>query len=238
MELLVNSLIEHVTASIDRQIDRVLWISKDQQHLVVIPMAADDALPRSVERAEVEAGIASGELKLLENDPYATLEVLAVDIKAKHILRRDKARKLIAPIVELPGDGAFTPSERGPVVEKVSAETGVSKRMIYWYLRKFWRGGQRWNALLPNYNNCGSPGKDRQAKESKLGRRRKLAAAGVGINIGREQRNLFALGIKTFYDNPKNPTKISLRQAYHETLTRRSRNQERKHKHRRFSEWH
>ena len=183
-------------------------------------MLANDALPRTVERADLEAINDSGELKLLENDPYATLELLPTDFKAKHLARRDKARKLIAPIIELPGDGAFIRGERGPVVEKISEETGTSKRMLYWYLRKFWRGGQRWNALLPNYYNCGAPGKDRRVGESKLGRPRKLASAGVGINISSAERKLLALGIKTFYDNPNNPTKISLRHAYHETMRR------------------
>lgn len=220
MEILINQLIEHVSASVDRRIDRVLWINRDGQKLVCIDLATDDALPRAVDRAEVEADITSGELKLLEHDPYATLEILPADIKPMHISRRDKARKIIAAIVELPGDGAYTPGERGPMVEKVSAEMGISKRMVYWYLRKYWRGGQRWNALLPNYSNCGAPGKDRLAGESKLGRRRKLASAGVGINIGPQERKLFAMGIKTFYDNPKSPTKISLYRAYQETLRR------------------
>jgi len=174
MDILINSLFEHVTASANRPVDRVLWISHDGHKLVVIDMSAEDALPRTVERSEVEAGIDSGDLKVLDNDPYSTLEILPAEIKTKHIACRDKARQLITPIVELPGDGTFIPGERGPVLSKISEETGTSKRMLYLFLRRYWRGGQRWNSLLPRYYNCGAPGKKRRAGETKLGRPRKL----------------------------------------------------------------
>lgn len=220
MDLFVNQLLEYVTASVDRRIDRILWLSKDGQEVVAFDLTAEGALPRPIDRAEIEAGISAGEVRLLENDPYTTLDSLPTNLKPKHVARRDKAMKIIAPIVELSGGDAFTACERGPVVGKVSAATGTSKRMIYWYLRKYWRGGKRANALLPNFKNCGAPGKDRQCGQTKRGRRRKLAAAGLGINIGPEERKLFALGVKTFYDNPKNPNRMSLRLAFDKTLQR------------------
>lgn len=220
MDLFVNQLLEYVTASVDRRIDRILWINKDGQELLAFDLTAEGALPRPIDRAEIEAGITAGEVRLLGNDPYTRLDSLPTNLKPKHVDRRDKAMKIIAPIVELPGDGAFTASERGPAIGKVAAATSTSKPMIYWYLRKYWRGGQHANALLPNFKNCGAPGKDRRPGQTKRGRRRKLAAAGLGINIGTEERKLFALGVKTFYDNPKNPNKMSLRLAFDKTLQR------------------
>ena len=78
----------------------------------------------------------------------------------------------------------------------------------------------RRNALLPRFNRSGGPGKERRSGESKRGRRKLNQVNGAGVNVTHEARKLFRLGIKTFYANPDDTVKRTLREAYDCTIQR------------------
>src|SRR5258705_6452167 len=135
---------------------------------------------------------------------------------------RDRAWEIIQPIIRLPRDGQYLRSERGPIIMRLVAEKRAAKSTIYHRLRRFWQAGQLKNALLPRYENCGAPGREKPETSKKRGRPRKFTEHGEskGVNVTEEIRRLFRFGIKAFYLNPKNPTKMTLREAFARTIER------------------
>jgi hypothetical protein len=91
-----------------------------------------------------------------------------------------------------------------PVVEHEPDEVKYAKKKVYEWVRKWWRGGMRPNALLPYWHLCGS--KDGQRTVTKrLGRPSKESlrqGESVGINIDAHAQDLLIQGYKRFY-NPK-----------------------------------
>jgi len=223
MDFYRNMLLENVGATAERKIDRILWIAPEGSAVVLVQVNDKDALPRNCTTIEIEELLKDGALRCLSSDPFADLSRDEENVSELHRKRRDKAWSIIAPIIELPGAGAFDPKKRGPAVKRISQATNTSKRIIYWYLRRYWQGGHRKNALLPKYKNSGAPGKNRQDTETKRGRPRnltKLNGSPPGVNITTETRRLFRLGIKTYFENAKDPTKRTLREAYRRTMER------------------
>src|SRR5438876_6662610 len=174
MELCVKMLLENVDATADRKIERVLWIAPEGTSIVLTQLNDRNALPRFCAKVELDEQFKVGQLRCLKSDPFADLSCDEETISESHRKRRDKAWSVIAPVIALPGAGAFDPRQRGPVIKRISQATRVSKRIIYWYLRRYWQGGLRKNALLPKFKNCGAGGKDRRSSESKRGRPRHL----------------------------------------------------------------
>jgi hypothetical protein len=220
MDLCINTLLEHVDAAAQPSIDRVIGFSADGSAVTLINVHGE-AMPRSCDRSDLDQQVAAGDLRLLNKDPHVELSTYKDEIPESHRKRRDRAWSLIKPIIELPDGGAFKPKKRGPVINRVCRETGVSKWIVYMHLRRYWQGGLRRNALLPKFKNCGSPGKNRRCSEAKRGRRRnltKLSGAPPGVNVTEEMRHLFRLGIKAFYENEE--LKLTLREAYDRTVER------------------
>ncbi len=85
-------------------------------------------------------------------------------------------------------------------------------------MRRYWRGGQTKNALLPRYNRSGGKGKPKKSGGRKRGRPDILAQATGqqrGVNVDETMRRYFQRGIKLFYETRQ---KNSLRRAYDLTL--------------------
>ncbi|HWD93550.1 MAG TPA: Mu transposase C-terminal domain-containing protein [Verrucomicrobiae bacterium] len=220
MDLCINTILERLDSSVEATVDRVIGFSADGGVVILIGTRGE-VMPRNFTRAEIEDQLAAGQLRVMKSDPHADLSRREDEIPESHRIRRDRAWSLIQPIIELPDGGAFSPKQRGPVINRICRETGTSKWIIYMHLRRYWQGGLRRNALLPKFKNCGGPGKNRRWTEAKRGRRRKLTklnGAPPGVNVTEEMRGLFRLGIKAFYENEE--LKLTLREAYQRTLER------------------
>jgi transposase InsO family protein len=222
MKLYINMLLERINANPDAETDRVLWVSEAGDEVVLIRLCDKKANPLYESYSELIAELERGELKVLEVDPYAPVAKRNDEVPAKHLKVRDRAWQVIEPIIQLPRDGQFLRSERGPIITRLVREKRAAKSMIYGYLRRYWQGGQVKNALFPEFSNCGAPGKLKPDTSAKRGCPRKFAdsAKAPGVNVSDETRRLFKLGIEAFYENPKNPTKMTLREAYNRTIAR------------------
>jgi hypothetical protein len=199
-------------------IERLLWLSSSGTDVVTIEINNRKALPRWQKSRELEAAIATKELRILEVDPYAALLRPESAIPENQRQRRDRAWEIIAPIVESQEGEAFIKAYRGSLVAKAAQQTGSIKKTIYNYLRRYWQGGQTKNALLPLFEQCGGKGKERHSSGCKRGRPSKLALAmetPIGVNVNDETRQSFHRGIKLFYENQKGRT---LKDAYQLTL--------------------
>lgn len=90
--------------------------------------------------------------------------------------------------------------------------------MIYRYLRKYWRGGQTKNALLPDFDRRGAKGQERSVTHRKRGRPPKrilVEPEQIGVNVDAIIKEKLRRGAKLYYENAKART---LRDAYQLTL--------------------
>lgn len=215
-------LLERVVENPQPEIDRVLWLLSTADEVVLISITASRAMPRVESYSALCAAVESGERRVIEIDPFARLLRHGADIPEKHLILRDRAWTIIEPIVHLPRDGQYVRTERGPVISRLVTEKRAAKSGIYDLLRRYWQGGQVKNALLPRYGNCGAPGKEKPETDKKRGRPRKFSQdrESKGVNVTEKIKRLFRLGINAFYLNPKNPTKMTLREAYLRTIAR------------------
>ncbi|NJL80681.1 MAG: transposase, partial [Richelia sp. SM2_1_7] len=119
-----------------------------------------------------------------------------------HGRKRDEAWEVIAPIVNNK-EKAFLSVERGTLIKQAVERTGRNKVTIYKYLRRYWQGGQKPNALLPKFSNCGGASKERHPQENKRGRpskQDKLKGKVTGINVDLEIRQIITKSARIFHE--------------------------------------
>ena len=103
------------------------------------------------------------------------------------------------------------------VVTRQAREKNLSRQRIYQLIYRYWASGSTKNALLPDSNRCGGPGKPRTNGVSKLGRRT-LAASLKGTEsenyaLSNEDIEHIHYGWKTHLTKG-----ISVKVAYRETI--------------------
>lgn len=108
---------------------------------------------------------------------------------------------MIRPLV-IDQPAIFEPAPRGRAIHRLVQEKQATKQTIYRLLRRYWQRGMIPNALLPDFHQCGGPGKERSVGEAKRGRPSKSGIKGV--NIDKETRCIFRAAItKYFAENEK-----------------------------------
>lgn len=200
---------------------RVLWIARSAKDVVTIELYNPNALPVWQKCRELEAAFAEKKARILEIDPYAELYRPEDTIPESHRRRRDEAWKVIAPIVES-SEQVFSPSERGYLIRKAIERTGSNKPTIYKNLRRYWQGGQKPNALLPHFEQCGGTGRQRQSSSAKLGRpsqRAKLTGKPTGINVDLRIRRIIVRSAKLFHEKQGRTLKDAYQQMLQESFS-------------------
>jgi putative transposase len=97
MNLCINQVLEWLPDNETAHIFRVLWIEQSGTDVVTIELLNSKALPRRHKVREIEENIAAGVVRILQVDPYASLQRPDETISALHRSRRDEAWKVIAP---------------------------------------------------------------------------------------------------------------------------------------------
>ncbi|MBD2498897.1 DDE-type integrase/transposase/recombinase [Nostoc sp. FACHB-280] len=212
MNLYENMLIE-IQDNYGRSlyIIRLLFIDSSGTDVFTIDINNKKAFPVLQKVKELEDALLEKKAFILDNDPYAYLFRSEDLIPESHRNFRENAYKKIALIVES-GYLAFFPSERGLLVKQAIDLTGSNKPTIYQFLRWYWQRGQKPNALLPNYDNCGGKGK-RRSSTKKLGapsKGNKLKGKPSGINVN-EQIELIIVKCAEIYHEKK---RLSLKDAH------------------------
>lgn len=217
MNLFVNELIELIgDEGTVLTTFRILWINLHEKYAFVIEINDPKSFPVQQSFEYLEQVIATSQARILKVDPFAALYRPEDDIPEKHREFRNQAWEIIAPIVDT-GEDVFWPCKRGSLINEAIERTGKSKVTIYKYLRCYWFGGQKPNALLPHYDNCGGKGQERQSRGSKLGRPSKrtvLRNKPPGINITPEIRQIIVRSAKLFYEKQGR----TLKDAYQKML--------------------
>lgn len=221
MQLCVNMLIEWFTTD-QPKIERILWIDPTGTDVVMFDVENEKALPVWRDYSEIEASLTANESHVLVADPYASSWRILEKIPVERQQHRDKIWQYIKPLVEteqgLLRVEIFLAQQRGALIANRAEETNRAKHLFYRDLRRYWRGGQTKDALLPRFDRCGGKGKTRPSGERKRGRPTDLArATGVaqGINIDEAIRQRLRRGISLFYETEAGH---SLTEAYHLTM--------------------
>ncbi|GIK42636.1 MAG: hypothetical protein BroJett011_64690 [Chloroflexota bacterium] len=216
MLLLKNTLIKWLNeeAEVER-VDRILWIDPARSYVYTLDMADKRALPIKRSYAQIIAALNQAEALVVTRDQRYLLQP-EEQFSQKQRQRREATWVLIEPIVRAEGEAAFIPQQRGQLIEAVAQQTGRAKRLIYEYLRRYWREGQVKNALIPRFDQSGlKPGPELEPATVKRGRRRSRDEQ-AGMNIDGVTKKLLEKGYKRFYLSGECKT---LTEAHRRTLT-------------------
>lgn len=171
MDLAVNQLSRWCEKG--ARIEQILCIERAGQRLVTIDVADKQVWPSYVDHPTLEHHIAIGDIRLLDEDIYGYLRQPDKAFTLSHVKRRDKAWKVIEDFVAAqeegigePDDGAILHSSiLGPLVQAAMKKTGYPKHWVHTCLRRYCQRGQMKNALLPDFDSCGTQGKERKSTD-------------------------------------------------------------------------
>lgn len=190
--------------------ERVLWVDEGDIISYTIDIWSKNALPKLRTIAELTEAIETGIAVILDDD--STARVVAEDkISGKDKRIRDRAWSIISSLVEDDDPAIYRREKRGPLAEKAAEEFKVTKKTVYFYLRRYWQRGKIKNALLPDYGKSGGRGKPKAAGDKKRGRRRKYPEIrGNGINVDEDTKRIFRNAIKLYYNTrTENPLTVA-----------------------------
>jgi putative transposase len=220
-KLFVNSVIEYRNECLEVIAkERVLWIAPDYSELVAINVDDEKAWPEVKKIMDIEEQMIAGNARKLpnglSNDPDQ-------DWNEKELAMRDRAWNIIKDIVERE-PYVYDRSERYEMVKNACSQHKTTKKYVYKYLRNYWVGGKRKNALIPNYRMCGVF-KDPEAQrtfvegkkpgpQSRLEEQHNITA---GVPLNSMIRKIFDDALDEFYENKR---RNSLRFAYDQMLNK------------------
>ena len=202
---------------------RIVWMAAEGTTLAIYPLDADRAFPDLVPAEPLVAGLRAREVAFVE-DPFMVV-AMEDNLKQTHRSRRDRAWKIIQPLVaEVPY--IFSADRRGALISDAveKARKGddpdikrITTAQVYVYLRRYWQRGMTANALLPDYERSGGRGKTRKAGEKKRGRPRKFGKQ-VGTNVTPDIRRVFSIAYDRYYASQVHG-KYTLRGAYKKMIS-------------------
>jgi len=172
--------------------ERILWIDRTKDCVVTISILDDNALPRTAILSELEGEFEAGTIIKLPYDPYAKFMVPDEKLSDKEKEIRDNAWSAISDIVDLEPN-IYDKKERYQIIKDVVKRKSKGKKFIYKYLRYYWMGGKKENALIPRFRNCGGPYKEKNPTK-KMGRKRLIATEDPtmkGIIVDEDTRKIF-----------------------------------------------
>jgi hypothetical protein len=130
--------VDDAPASEPRRVERILWLEAGRQTVITIDIFAHDAMPTLCLHDDLIRTLTSGAARILTTDPYAELRRRDQDITTSQRQRRDKAWRVLGPLIaEHNTDLLLRPDRRGLLIRECAARDGLSKAVIYKYLRRY-----------------------------------------------------------------------------------------------------
>lgn len=207
LNLNINSVIEWLNSENNsgNSTERILYTDLDNDLIVTIDIFSGEVLPVIRKYSYLAGAFNNQMLRILEKDPFQMAILREEDINEKHREIRDQSWAYVSEVEAL-GFDAFDPKKRGIALTEIVKKHKKTKKDVYKKLRRFWQRGQTKNALLPDYKNCGSPGKRKLGKshnETKLGRKTTTEITTDekrGIRITAEDEIKFERGYKRYFE--------------------------------------
>jgi hypothetical protein len=209
---------------------RVLYIDPTRTYAEVMDVANRKAWNYQRRCEDILADLESGTACVLTHD-YKMRTVTEEELNSWHrakprvkngptpwevapqVATRDRARELYGDLLTNHIPDIYDPKKRGKLVAARLEELGrKDKEEVYAIIRRFFIGGQVWNALFGDYRRCGAPlQRDTGAKR---GPKTKGAWA-PGIARNDTVKHALSLGIKSFL---KSADRGSIQKAYDDTI--------------------
>lgn len=175
----------------DEKLYRILRVNSGE--IVWICLDSDKAQPEYVSELSLSEFI--DETRLFRHeDPFAATNLEEPSVGSVAFKKREQGLEIIAPIIA--DDFCFSSKIRSQRVEQVRQSGIASIATIYKLLRRYWQRGQKPNALLPDYNKSGAPGKSRSASGSKKIGRARQYGDGEGMKVTPDIKRLFRITIE------------------------------------------
>ena len=160
----VNAVLEALAEpKVLEALSRVLFLDRIADRAVLIGLTEPAKQPFSMRLSELETEIAAGRIHFVQLKPPAYM--LRTETTDEARASRDKNWERIAPLVS--ENAIFAPGAMGRLVSARAKELNVPRKTLYRILYRFWMNGQVRDALLPNYEQSGAPGKAKQFAEGK-----------------------------------------------------------------------
>lgn len=205
----VNSVFKYVNNDSDEKI-RIIDIVNEYVYITNIYGAT--SMPRKEMIEIIKQEIESNKL-ILVKDPFAKV----IDEKDISKLQRDM-REIKWRIIELYWETSkyelLEKKSRTKIFGEISKETGFSNTKVRMIFSRYWQRGMNKNSLLPDYENSGARGRERNLNGVKVGRPKKPNYNGdviKGISIEKDVKQHILISINKYY---RNNNKISLKEAY------------------------
>jgi hypothetical protein len=193
-----NTILELFNSNFNTEsIQRILWISPNEEDVVVVEINDKDNMKYPLFRKynEIINEINEGRERIIETEP--DLRFLSPDDEYlnRYKSSRDANWDIIKDIVHQE-PSIYIPAERGKLVKDTVEKTGKHKKVIYQLLKKYWFYGKSINGLLRNYFECGAPGKTRMYQK-KTGP--KSADKNRFIIVTEKDKKIFQIAISKFH---------------------------------------
>jgi putative transposase len=218
--LALGSLLESDTAEGGVAVYRLLHIDPETREAALIDVEDPRAYPIWRSLSDLEDGLSLGHVRRRDKDPYSadTRPDSMLSESARRV--RDRRWEIIAPLVEPEGGDPceiLRAETRGPLVAAAHRATGCAWDKLYDWLRAYWRGGQVPNALLPGFDRCGAPGRDKPVGEVKRGRPRKVLTPGgehAGLNVNAAVLDAILKGARRYVYRKWKGRRLEMPEAY------------------------
>lgn len=210
MKITVNLLIQEKSG----QLLRVVHVNPVTSIVYLIAIDKKQfPYPMTIEK--VNFLIQNQEMWVMEEDHFAT-NVLEETLTPIQIMKRDEAWDVLKYFFRqfVEREHTFISKYRKRAIQSTLEEFTISDSTLKKYLFRYWAGGGTKNSLLPRFEHCGAPGKERNASGRKRGRPR-LDYTRQGINIDENIKKFIRSGLNRYYYNHR---QNSLRTAYELTL--------------------
>jgi putative transposase len=230
MEFNENQLLRLVDEEGVIRLLRIIQFDDCRKTMCLFDVEVQNALPEMWNLDQLLDVERDGRLSNLASDPWQPRWIPNIDdlpdLEQKRwepsLKVRDKLAKIIDAITFLP----FENLSDHRALRKLARDTGklenCSRTTVESAWRKYWRGGQTINCLLPNFDGRGGKGIPRIAVDGSKKRGRKPAFIAehpewIGINITEAIKNKLRRGYRLFYLN--RVLRLSLREAFGRTLS-------------------
>ncbi len=189
---------------------RILWLHPNADFAYVINIDEKKAYPVVMNISTLTQDTEPSQdgqppVAQLIDDPFF-IPISEDDISESNKTKRDKSLSLISQLICNVPD-IFVKEKRWKLLADQGIDAGHTD--IYKKMRWYWQGGQRPNALLPRYGNCGAKGQERTAKTGKLGRPTKPGV--TRLTVTPAVRKIFQVAVDRWYASGK---KFNLQKAY------------------------
>lgn len=169
MMILINTVLDFVHAKSPAM--RVIDIDHQSGRVVLIDIESKTALPEIRPLSEVKESLAQGHVKIIAPDPYVqVLHIYDKDLTDRKIQIRNQAYEIVSWMINENKWGLYSRRLRGILVAAASSRFHMTEKTVLKFFRRYFQRGMVPNALLPDFDLCGAPGKPKPESSIKRGR--------------------------------------------------------------------